>query len=31
MLATFGMALRYSINMGKDADLLDAVIAGALE
>ena len=27
MLASFGMALRYSFNMGKEADLLDAAIA----
>jgi 3-isopropylmalate dehydrogenase len=30
MLASFGMALRYSFNMGKEADLLDAAIAAAL-
>jgi len=30
MLASFGMALRYSFNMGKAADLLDAAIAGVL-
>jgi len=30
MLASFGMALRYSFNMGKEADLLDAGIAAAL-
>ena len=30
MLASFGMALRYSFNMGKEADLLDQAIAGAL-
>jgi isocitrate/isopropylmalate dehydrogenase len=30
MLAAFGMALRYSFNMGKEADLLDAAIAAAL-
>jgi 3-isopropylmalate dehydrogenase len=30
MLTSFGMALRYSFNMGKDADLLDAAIAAAL-
>jgi len=30
MLASFGMALRYSFDMGKEADLLDAAIAAAL-
>jgi 3-isopropylmalate dehydrogenase len=30
MLASFGMALRYSFAMGKQADLLDAAIAAAL-
>jgi 3-isopropylmalate dehydrogenase len=30
MLASFGMALRYSFNMGREADLLDQAIAGAL-
>src|SRR5712675_39270 len=30
MLASFGMALRYSFNMGKEADLIDAAIAAAL-
>jgi 3-isopropylmalate dehydrogenase len=30
MLASFGMALRYSFNMGKEADLLDQAIAAAL-
>jgi 3-isopropylmalate dehydrogenase len=30
MLASFGMALRYSFDMGKEADLLDAGIAAAL-
>ncbi|MGH7246481.1 MAG: isocitrate/isopropylmalate family dehydrogenase, partial [Pseudomonadota bacterium] len=30
MLASFGMALRYSFNMDKQADLLDAAIAAAL-
>ena len=30
MLASFGMALRYSFNMGKEADLLDAAIAAML-
>src|SRR6266566_980798 len=30
MLASFGMALRYSFNMAKEADLLDQAIAGAL-
>ena len=30
MLASFGMALRYSFNMAREADLLDAAIAAAL-
>jgi 3-isopropylmalate dehydrogenase len=30
MLASFGMALRYSFNMAKAADQLDAAIAAAL-
>jgi 3-isopropylmalate dehydrogenase len=30
MIASFGMALRYSFNMGKQADLIDAAIAAAL-
>src|SRR5438094_5619406 len=30
MIASFGMALRYSFNMGKEADLIDAGIAAAL-
>src|ERR1700727_2317274 len=30
MLASFGMALRYSFNMGEEADRLDAAIANAL-
>jgi len=30
MLASFGMALRYSFNMAKEADLLDAAIAAVL-
>jgi 3-isopropylmalate dehydrogenase len=30
MLASFGMALRYSFNMGKEADRLDAAIVAAL-
>ena len=30
MFASFGMALRYSFNMNKEADLLDAAIAAAL-
>ncbi len=30
MLASFGMALRYSFNMGEEADRLDAAIASAL-
>jgi 3-isopropylmalate dehydrogenase len=31
MLASFGMALRYSFNMGKEADLLEEAIAAALD
>src|SRR5208282_3208150 len=30
MLASFGMALRYSFDMGKEADLLDTAIAAVL-
>jgi 3-isopropylmalate dehydrogenase len=30
MLTSFGMALRYSFNMGKEADLIDQAIAAAL-
>jgi 3-isopropylmalate dehydrogenase len=30
MIASFGMALRYSFGMGKEADLIDTAIAGAL-
>ncbi len=30
MIASFGMALRYSFNLGKQADLIDQAIAGAL-
>jgi 3-isopropylmalate dehydrogenase len=30
MITSFGMALRYSFNMGKEADLIDAAIAAAL-
>ncbi len=30
MLASFGMALRYSFNMGREADLIDQAIAAAL-
>ena len=30
MIASFGMALRYSFNLGKAADLIDQAIAGAL-
>jgi 3-isopropylmalate dehydrogenase len=30
MIASFGMALRYSFNMGKQADMIDAAIASAL-
>ena len=29
-IASFGMALRYSFDMGKEADLLDKAIAGVL-
>ena len=29
MIASFGMALRYSFNMGKEADMIDAAIAAA--
>jgi 3-isopropylmalate dehydrogenase len=31
MLASFAMAMRYSFNMGKEADLLEAAIAAALD
>ena len=31
MLASFGMALRYSFGMGREADLLDQAIAVALD
>jgi 3-isopropylmalate dehydrogenase len=31
MLASFGMALRYSFNMGEEADRLDAAIAAVLD
>ncbi|MGZ8386949.1 MAG: 3-isopropylmalate dehydrogenase [Rhodoplanes sp.] len=31
MLASFGMALRYSFGMGREADLLDQAIAAALD
>jgi 3-isopropylmalate dehydrogenase len=31
MIASFGMALRYSLNMGKEADLIDEAIAATLE
>lgn len=31
MLASFGMALRFSLNMGKEADLLEQAIAATLE
>src|SRR5262245_24941110 len=31
MIASFGMALRYSFNMGKEADLIDQAIAAALD
>src|SRR6266699_1557551 len=30
ILASFGMALRYSFNLGKEADMIDAAIAAAL-
>jgi 3-isopropylmalate dehydrogenase len=30
MIASFGMALRYSFNMGKEADLLETAIAATL-
>jgi 3-isopropylmalate dehydrogenase len=30
MIASFGMALRYSFNMGKEADMIEAAIAAAL-
>jgi 3-isopropylmalate dehydrogenase len=30
MIASFGMALRYSFGLGKEADLIDAAIAAAL-
>ena len=30
MIASFGMALRYSFDMGKEADLIDQAIAAAL-
>ena len=30
MIASFGMALRYSFNMGKEADMVDAAISAAL-
>jgi 3-isopropylmalate dehydrogenase len=30
MIASFGMALRYSFDMGKEADRIDQAIAGAL-
>jgi 3-isopropylmalate dehydrogenase len=31
MIASFGMALRYSFNMGKEADLIEQAIAAALD
>ncbi|MES1155245.1 MAG: 3-isopropylmalate dehydrogenase [Pseudorhodoplanes sp.] len=31
MIASFGMALRYSFDMGKEADLIDQAIAAALD
>jgi 3-isopropylmalate dehydrogenase len=30
MIASFGMALRFSLNMGKEADMIEAAIAAAL-
>jgi 3-isopropylmalate dehydrogenase len=30
MIASFGMALRYSFNKGREADLIDQAIAAAL-
>jgi 3-isopropylmalate dehydrogenase len=30
MIASFGMALRYSLNRGKEADMIDRAIAAAL-
>jgi 3-isopropylmalate dehydrogenase len=30
MIASFAMALRYSFNMGKEADLIEAAIAATL-
>ena len=30
MIASFGMALRYSFNMGREADLIDQAIAATL-
>jgi len=31
MIASFGMALRYSFDMGKQADMIDKAIAAALD
>jgi 3-isopropylmalate dehydrogenase len=31
MLASFGMAMRYSLDMGREADLVDQAIAGVLD
>jgi 3-isopropylmalate dehydrogenase len=31
MIASFGMALRYSLGMGKEADLIDQAIAATLD
>ena len=31
MIASFGMALRYSFNMGKEADMIDQAIAATLD
>jgi 3-isopropylmalate dehydrogenase len=30
MITSFGMALRYSFDMGKEADLIDQAVAGVL-
>jgi 3-isopropylmalate dehydrogenase len=31
MLASFGMALRFSLNMGREADLIEAAISAVLD
>ena len=31
MIASFGMALRYSFDMGKEADLIDKAVAATLD